>query len=44
MAFTKTGHWVGMKLYGVCPDVIVISKGLTSGYLPMGAVVHTNEL
>jgi adenosylmethionine-8-amino-7-oxononanoate aminotransferase len=33
-----------MELYGVCPDVMVISKGLTSGYLPMGAVIYTNEL
>jgi adenosylmethionine-8-amino-7-oxononanoate aminotransferase len=44
MAFAKTGHWFGMELYGVCPDVMVISKGLTSGYLPMGAVIYTNEL
>lgn len=44
MAFAKTGHWFGMELYGVCPDIMVISKGLTSGYLPMGAVIYTNEL
>jgi len=44
MAFAKTGHWFGMELYGVCPDIMVISKGLTSGYLPMGAVIYTNDL
>jgi len=44
MAFAKTGHWFGMELYGVCPDIMVISKGLTSGYLPMGAVIYTNEV
>ncbi|KAF2197647.1 PLP-dependent transferase [Delitschia confertaspora ATCC 74209] len=44
MAFAKTGHWAGMELYGVCPDILVISKGLTSGYLPMGAVIYTNDI
>src|SRR4051812_13182865 len=44
MSFAKTGHWFGMELYGVCPDIMVISKGLTSGYLPMGAVIYTDHI
>jgi adenosylmethionine-8-amino-7-oxononanoate aminotransferase len=44
MSFAKTGHWFGMEMYGVCPDIMVISKGLTSGYLPMGAVIYTNDV
>jgi adenosylmethionine-8-amino-7-oxononanoate aminotransferase len=45
MDFAKTGHWFGMELYGgVCPDMMVMSKGLTCGYLPMGAVVFRNAI
>jgi len=44
MSFAKTGHWFGMELYGVCPDIMVISKGLTCGYLPAGAVIYQNYI
>lgn len=44
MAFAKTGSWFGMQRYGVAPDIMVISKGLTSGYLPMGAVIYTDKV
>lgn len=44
MAFAKTGHWFGMSKYGVAPDIMVVSKGLTCGYLPMGAVIYTNAI
>ena len=44
MAFAKTGHWFGMELYGVAPDIMVISKDLTCGYLPMGAVIYTDRI
>jgi adenosylmethionine-8-amino-7-oxononanoate aminotransferase len=44
MSFAKTGHWFGMELYGVCPDIMVISKGLTCGYLPAGAVIYRNDI
>lgn len=33
-----------MEAYGVCPDIMVISKGLTCGYLPMGAVISTDKV
>jgi putrescine aminotransferase len=37
--FGRTGHWFGAGMYGLEPDVIVTAKGLTSGYIPMGAVL-----
>ncbi|WP_134666658.1 MULTISPECIES: aspartate aminotransferase family protein [unclassified Amycolatopsis] len=38
-AFGRTGHWFGSEHFGIEPDMIVTAKGLTSGYIPMGAVL-----
>jgi taurine--2-oxoglutarate transaminase len=40
--FGRTGKWFGVDHYNVVPDIMVMAKGLTSGYLPLGAVI-TNE-
>ncbi len=32
------GHWFASGRFGLEPDVITTAKGLTSGYVPMGAV------
>jgi putrescine aminotransferase len=37
--FGRTGRWFGADLYGLDPDIVVTAKGLTSGYIPMGAVL-----
>jgi putrescine---pyruvate transaminase len=37
--FGRTGEWFGSIRYGLEPDMMVVAKGLTSGYLPLGAVV-----
>ena len=37
--FGRLGTWFGAQLYGVVPDIITAAKGLTSGYLPMSAVI-----
>ena len=37
-AFGRTGTWFGSRTYGFRPDVMCFAKGLTSGYIPMGAV------
>jgi PLP-dependent transaminase len=42
--FGRTGHWFAAELYGLEPDVIVTAKGLTSGYIPMGAVLIGDRL
>ena len=37
--FGRTGAWFGSQRYGIEPDMMTVAKGLTSGYLPLGAVV-----
>jgi putrescine---pyruvate transaminase len=37
--FGRLGAWFGCSRFGIEPDLIVCAKGLTSGYLPLGAVV-----
>ncbi|MCD6681009.1 MAG: aminotransferase class III-fold pyridoxal phosphate-dependent enzyme [Burkholderiaceae bacterium] len=39
--FGRTGHWFGTRLWGVQADLWCLAKGLSSGYLPLGATaVH----
>jgi putrescine aminotransferase len=38
-AYGRTGHWFAAERYGLDPDVIVTAKAITSGYIPMGAVL-----
>jgi putrescine aminotransferase len=38
-AYGRTGHWFAAERYGLEPDVVVTAKALTSGYVPMGAVL-----
>jgi taurine--2-oxoglutarate transaminase len=42
--FGRTGKMFGIDHHGVTPDIMVMAKGLTSGYLPLGAAVVTNEI
>jgi len=37
--FGRTGKWFGVDHSGVVPDIMVVAKGLTSGYAPMGAAI-----
>jgi putrescine---pyruvate transaminase len=37
--FGRLGEWFGSTRLGLDPDMIVCAKGITSGYLPLGAVV-----
>ena len=37
--FGRTGHWFASDYYGLKPDMMTLAKGLTSGYLPMSAVM-----
>jgi putrescine aminotransferase len=36
--FGRTGEWFGHQLFGIQPDIFTSAKGLSSGYLPIGAV------
>src|SRR2546423_1725237 len=42
--FGRTGAWFGVDHEGVVPDLMVLAKGLTSGYVPMGAVLLREPL
>jgi adenosylmethionine-8-amino-7-oxononanoate aminotransferase len=43
-AYGRTGHWFASERYGLDPDAIVTAKALTSGYVPMGAVLLHDRL
>lgn len=36
--FGRTGKWFAVDHWSVVPDIITMAKGLTSSYLPLGAV------
>jgi putrescine---pyruvate transaminase len=36
--FGRTGKWFGMEHWNVYPDLVSLAKGITSGYLPLGAM------
>src|SRR5688572_17911654 len=36
--FGRTGEWFAVNHWGVVPDIMTMAKGLTSAYLPLGAV------
>ena len=38
-AFGRLGAWYGSLAYDMKPDLITVAKGLTSGYVPMSAVL-----
>ena len=42
--FGRTGHWFGCEYFATTPKIIVIAKGMTSGYLPMGAVLVHDDI
>jgi adenosylmethionine-8-amino-7-oxononanoate aminotransferase len=42
--FGRTGAMFGFERYGVRPDVVTLAKGITSGYLPLGASVVSAEI
>src|SRR6185312_2289297 len=37
--FGRVGEWFAAQRFGVEPDLVLCAKGITSGYLPMGAVL-----
>jgi hypothetical protein len=39
----RTGRWWGIDHWDVVPDILVTSKGATSGYFPLGFVATSND-
>jgi len=42
--FCRTGEWFGCTSYGFQPESMSIAKALSSAYLPISAVILSNEL
>ena len=42
--FGRTGNVWGCQTYGIEPDMLVMAKALTSAYLPMSAVMITDDI
>jgi len=42
--FGRTGKWFGFQHHDIVPDMIVMAKGLTSGYLPFGCLMVTDKI
>lgn len=44
-AFGRIGHWfASFDEFGIQPDIITSAKGLTSGYIPLGAVIFSDRI
>ena len=43
-AFGRVGDWFASNLWELDPDLISLAKGLTSGYLPLGATMVSDEI
>ncbi|MBN9384823.1 MAG: aminotransferase class III-fold pyridoxal phosphate-dependent enzyme [Chitinophagaceae bacterium] len=42
--FGRTGKWFASELHGIVPDMIATAKGITAGYLPLGALIVTDKI
>jgi putrescine aminotransferase len=42
--FGRTGHWFASQYYGLEPDLLVMAKGMSSGYLPIGGVMVADRV
>ncbi len=40
----RTGKWFGIEHYGVIPDIITTAKGITSGYVQLGAMMWSKKI
>ena len=40
----RTGEWFAVDNWNVVPDIITTAKGITSGYVPLGAVIVRDKI
>jgi adenosylmethionine-8-amino-7-oxononanoate aminotransferase len=43
-AWGRLGHWFGCERYDYQPDMITMAKGLSSAYMPLGAVLAGDHI
>lgn len=42
--FGRTGTWFGIQHFDIQPDILLMAKGISSGYVPLGAVGATDAV
>lgn len=42
--FGRTGKWFAVDHWNVVPDIMTVAKGITCGYVPLGAVVISEPI
>lgn len=42
--FGRCGNWFAVQNVDVSPDIMVMAKGLTSGYIPLGGVMVSDKI
>jgi putrescine---pyruvate transaminase len=42
--FGRTGKWFGIENWDVEPDIITMAKGITAGYVPLGAAIVRQDI
>jgi putrescine aminotransferase len=42
--FGRTGNWFGSQTVGIEPDIMTVAKGLSSGYIPIGGSIISDEI
>lgn len=42
--FGRTGKWFAVEHHDIIPDMITTAKGITSGYLPLGALIVSDKI
>jgi 4-aminobutyrate aminotransferase len=40
----RTGKWFGFEHFGFTPDIITMGKGLSGGFVPMGAAITSTKI
>src|SRR5580693_8293745 len=42
--YGRTGRWLAIEHWGAAPDIVVMGKGISSGYVPLGAVLASQRV
>jgi taurine--2-oxoglutarate transaminase len=42
--FGRTGRWFAVDNWNITPDILTVAKGITCGYVPLGAVVVSETI